>query len=267
MNVLVLRPDHIGDMLLTTPFLASLRKSFPEWHIAVLCGSWSESILNHNPNYNEIILCDYPWLARSKPALWRLFVNTVKQMRAQHYELVINLRKAAKASAIARYINGKQIWGFDVGKSSWAHTHTIKYRTDIHIADLYCEFSRALGGIIKHTGLQLFFNENEIAEYENNVKLPARYAVIAPGAGYPEKLWKTDYWSRTADRIFERCGLDIVLIGSEGESGMTDTIRSSMKNPAHDVAGKLSVRSAAYVIKKAVFVNAVEELCNEEKIT
>ena len=63
-SILVFRPDHIGDMLLSTPMLRALRLGFPSAHISVLSGSCSREILRNNPDVDEIIYCDLPGIAQ-----------------------------------------------------------------------------------------------------------------------------------------------------------------------------------------------------------
>ena len=259
MNVLILRPDHIGDMLLTTPFLSVLRRAYPEWHISVLCGSWSLPILENNPNFNDIVICDYPWLARGIKAPWKAFLSTIADLRSKKFDLVFNLRKAAKAAGVARAINGRQTWGFDVPKSAWAHTHKIHYRTDCHIADLYLEFVRAQGfEPEEHAGLEFYLEMDEINNVRVGAVLPERFVVAAPGAGYPEKLWLQERWALTADWIVKEIGLPVVFIGSASERPMIRNIIGGIDENAIDLTGELSIRQAAVLIRKSRFVLSVD---------
>jgi len=96
MNILILRPDHIGDMLLTTPLLSLLRKSFPKWKISILSGSWALPVLENNPNIDDIVVCDYPWLARGERASWTQFIQSVVDLRLKKYDIVFNRQNQVK---------------------------------------------------------------------------------------------------------------------------------------------------------------------------
>lgn len=258
MNALILRPDHIGDMLLTTPFLTALRKAFPEWNITILCGTWAFPVLENNPNYNDIVLCNYPWLARDAQASWKTFFSNIVALRLKKFDIVFNLRKAAKAAIVARAINGRQTWGFDVRKSAWANTHTIPYRTDCNIADLYLEFVNAQGVQPEHYGLEFYLNEKEISDFYRKVELPERYVVLAPGAGYPEKLWLQSRWAKTAGFIVRELNFPVVFTGSAPERAMIKKIINNMRETAIDLTGRLSIRQAGILVKKAQFVVSVD---------
>ena len=50
-RVLIIRPDHLGDMLLTTPAIQAIKRNQPDIGIHVLCGEWCADLL---ANYGEI---------------------------------------------------------------------------------------------------------------------------------------------------------------------------------------------------------------------
>ena len=259
MKILILRPDHIGDMLLTTPLLSLLRKSFPDWNISIVCGSWALPVIEHNPNIDEIVVCDFPWLARGAKTSWAKFFQTVVDLRLKKYDIVFNLRKAAKAASVSRAINGKQIWGFDVGKSAWAHSNKISYRTDCHIADLYLEFAYGVGAKSgKNEGLQLFLQDDEVKKLGTTMEIPDKYVVLAPGAGYPEKLWDNERWANAGDWIMSELKTPVIITGSEKEKSLSESITDLMSNKPVNAAGKLSIRQAALLIKNAEFVVSVD---------
>ncbi|MGI9145978.1 MAG: glycosyltransferase family 9 protein, partial [Chloroflexota bacterium] len=43
-RVLLVRPDHIGDVLLTSPAVALLRVSLPSAHLTYMVGPWSAAV-------------------------------------------------------------------------------------------------------------------------------------------------------------------------------------------------------------------------------
>ena len=55
-KVLLLRPDHVGDVLLTTPAVALLRASLPDAHITYLVGPWSKEVAELSATIRRIPL-------------------------------------------------------------------------------------------------------------------------------------------------------------------------------------------------------------------
>jgi len=57
-SILVIKLDHIGDVLWATPALATIRQNCPSAKITVLCTRYTEPALRNNPNVDRIIACD-----------------------------------------------------------------------------------------------------------------------------------------------------------------------------------------------------------------
>ena len=49
---------HLGDLILTTPFLHALRKAAPHSHITYLVDDKLKEIVEHNPNIDEVWTID-----------------------------------------------------------------------------------------------------------------------------------------------------------------------------------------------------------------
>lgn len=54
MNILVIRRDNIGDLVCTTPLFRALRERFPDARIAALVNSYNLTVLENNPDLNEL---------------------------------------------------------------------------------------------------------------------------------------------------------------------------------------------------------------------
>src|SRR5205809_818663 len=57
---LLVRPDKIGDVLLTTPSVMSLRKRYPDSYMGFLCRSYTAPLLENNPAIDRVFQTDDP---------------------------------------------------------------------------------------------------------------------------------------------------------------------------------------------------------------
>jgi ADP-heptose:LPS heptosyltransferase len=57
MRILLSRTDRVGDLILSTPAIASLRRSFPEARITLVCSDYNRVVVenNHDVNYLETL--------------------------------------------------------------------------------------------------------------------------------------------------------------------------------------------------------------------
>jgi heptosyltransferase-2/heptosyltransferase-3 len=65
-RILVLKPDHLGDLLLATPALRALRQSCPQAQISALIGPWSLAALAGNPDIDRVLTLPFPGFERQK---------------------------------------------------------------------------------------------------------------------------------------------------------------------------------------------------------
>jgi heptosyltransferase-3 len=57
-RILIVRPDRIGDVVLSTPLPREIKRNFPGSFVAVLLRKYTEAVYLNNPNVDEIIIYD-----------------------------------------------------------------------------------------------------------------------------------------------------------------------------------------------------------------
>lgn len=55
MNVVLVRTDRIGDLILSTPAIATVRRSFPGARITMVCSSYNRVVMERNTDVDEIV--------------------------------------------------------------------------------------------------------------------------------------------------------------------------------------------------------------------
>ena len=108
MKILVINLMHLGDLMLVTPVLTTLRNNFPTDHIALLADKKLADLVQYNENINECILIDKKGVDDN---LLR-FVNFIFRIRAEKFDLVINLHRNERSSALAAFSGAKKIVGY-----------------------------------------------------------------------------------------------------------------------------------------------------------
>ena len=49
-RIVIIRTDRVGDLVLSTPAIASLRRSWPEAKIEAIVTDYTEPVLRHSPD-------------------------------------------------------------------------------------------------------------------------------------------------------------------------------------------------------------------------
>lgn len=55
MRIVLSRLDRIGDLVLSTPALASVRRSWPHAHITLICSPYNKAVVEYSPDADEIV--------------------------------------------------------------------------------------------------------------------------------------------------------------------------------------------------------------------
>ncbi|NJM06470.1 glycosyltransferase family 9 protein, partial [Candidatus Gracilibacteria bacterium] len=64
-RILVIKPDHLGDLLLATPALRQLRAFQPEAHIVGLVGPWASFLWRGNHDLSAVLEVPFPGFERT----------------------------------------------------------------------------------------------------------------------------------------------------------------------------------------------------------
>jgi ADP-heptose:LPS heptosyltransferase len=96
-RVLLLRPDHVGDVLLTAPAVALVRASLPAAHLTYLVGPWSVAAARHGPPVDRLRALRYPGFTR-RPSLnalapYLLLLREAARLRREAYDLAVIFRR------------------------------------------------------------------------------------------------------------------------------------------------------------------------------
>jgi ADP-heptose:LPS heptosyltransferase len=95
-RVLLLRPDHIGDVLLTAPAVALLRESLPAAYLTYIVGPWSLEAARHGPPVDSLRTLRFPGFTRGHNANlvapYALLLREAARLRREGYALALVLR-------------------------------------------------------------------------------------------------------------------------------------------------------------------------------
>lgn len=257
-KALFLRPDHIGDYILTTPVFHAFKKSYPEIETTLLCGSWNYELVKLNPYIDNIFICNFPWLDRNGNHKWRDLFRTAVKIRKMKFDVIFNFRIAAKTGAFA-FLSGRNIYGFDVKKSKWANTVRVRYDLNKHVVDNYLSLIEKYSAKPEHNGLELFLPENSANLLKTSQDISGDYIVVSPGAGYPSKLWYLERWRVVLKFLIEKFRYNVYITGNKNEYNYNESLIDGLNNEKlRNLAGKLNLLELSSLIKESRFVLCVD---------
>ena len=249
MNVLIVRPDGIGDVLLSLPVATQLRNLLPGVTIGFLSSPTVGPLLERHPDV------DYVRTIRFTDSL-----NELRRAFSQGVEAAIFLkpfRRLMWAAWLARVpirvATGYRWYSFLANRRVYEH------RSDFskHESEYNAEMIRALGLSPERVTRPILFvtDEERSAAELHWVHLPSPRVVIHPG-GLSARRWRPERYRDLAIEL-ARTGYGVVLTGSQMEQSQFDQeVLSPMSLPAgiRNRMGELSLRELMALIASAQVV-------------
>lgn len=277
-RVLIIRPDHLGDLVLTTPVLPALKIALNDVHITMLVGPWSKVVVERHPDVNRLISFPFPGLQRSSNK--RRFTHIslfflALRLRQDNYDLSVNLRPGFWWGAILSYIAGIPCRvGYDVQPATSFLTHVLPFQPPEHsvVSNLRL-VSLAIQQLgfppldepytPEHYPLQFVPTEEEhmwIAQrlQEAGVNGESSVVVIHPGTGVTVKLWREEAWASCAEALRASFpNSQLVLSGSKNERPMLERIAQRIV-PTPLLMTDMTVGQLAALLERAQIVLGVD---------
>ena len=86
-KILVLRPDRLGDVILTLPVIQNLKIAFPEASITYLCTAYTAQILESYPLISDLIIYD----KNNAHKGFKKIIALAKELTEQNFDLAVHL--------------------------------------------------------------------------------------------------------------------------------------------------------------------------------
>lgn len=229
-RILVIRPDHLGDVLFTTPALHALRCAFPAARLSVLLGPWSAAVLAGNPDADEILTCPFPGFSRQPAAAplapYHLLRAEAQRLAAQRFDLALTLRfdhwwGAWLAAAAGIPVRVGYAWPETVPFL----THAAPYQAGRHEVLQNLTLAAAAGGNpaawqFEDQSLRFAVSPEDVAAVAALLPAAGHAPLIAihPGSGAAVKRWRAAAWAETAAALARRSAAQVVFTGAAGEA-------------------------------------------------
>ena len=241
-RILVIRPDHLGDLLFATPALHLLRETYPRARITGAVGPWGRPMWARNRDLDALITIPFPGITggrRGGPLTpYKLLGRAAEALAKNQYDLGIVLRSDHWWGAALLWAAGvPRRWGYNTpGMAPWL-THPIPYtpgRHEVEQSFRLVEAAARHGGawrgiplnVDRERGLPPLrpptptpIQDDSMNEW---LQFPKR-AIIHPGTGAANKLWTLDGWAEVITRLRDD-GWAIALTGSPDERKLTEAI-------------------------------------------
>jgi ADP-heptose:LPS heptosyltransferase len=258
--------DHIGDIIMSTAVLRSLREAFPEAQIDLIVSSWGADLVKDNPYTSRVIEFDPVWFDRKKSAGISSQIRGIKDLagivKEGRYDAAIDLRGDLR-HILALFLSGvKCRVSYGITGGGFLLTHEVPYRQGVHETEHSMDLVRTLGVSPGKPEVSISLPTGATIERSDGVlerdDISAPYAVFHAFPGHATKLWKNENFSRVIDYVAKKKNAAAVLVGSEEDKKEASDIISMTTEKAYDLTGRTDWETLTGILKKAALFVGVD---------
>jgi heptosyltransferase III len=264
-RILFIRPDHIGDVLLTFPAVAALRRVLPRARLTYAAPTGAAALLKRCPDLDDTHTVPFPPIGRSVEGDfgWPGTVRVEAARLAGRFDAVLVVRPDDPWSAelVARARTPIRL-GFDMPRTRPHLTDALPVPGNRHVALDGFDLADALlarlcvrARTVRDLDPTLVVSPDDEAEAGDvlaDAGVPEPPIVLHPGSGWPLKNWPPQRWRQLAADLARTSRTKPIVGGTAAERPLVRQVVEG--TPALDLAGRLSLGALAALHRRARLV-------------
>lgn len=253
-EVLVVRLDRIGDVLMSLPALHDLRRALPRARIRLAVGGWSEEVARNAP-VDEVLVWSAPWAGRPQEGAssFGALREKARAMRAAPPDLGLDLQGDVRALWLMHETGARWRAGYANTGGRYLLTHVVPLDETVSWVE---QNRRAVAAVIGTTATSPTFQPltGEDREFATRLfatlDLERRRPLVAihPSGGRAVKQWPVERWAEVGLRLQEERGATVLITGSEGDRSLAERLARGLAARPVDLTGRLTARETMSVI-------------------
>jgi len=251
--IVVIKPCCLGDLVMTTPLLAVIRRASPAASITYVAGTWSKVIPEHHPAVDTVIDCGTVGIpGRYNLSDYRKLVST---LRHQHFDLAFVLDRSPMLTLLPLLAGIPRRVGPDSLGRGFSLTDRVPVSSSPthlqHQAEVYLDLARAIKLPIDAPRMRF----EPTARERQSVSRPSRLRVALftgggsnPGMDLTAKRWPLERYQELARRLIHELDAQILLIGGPGDVPLNQQLQDALgiqEDAIINLTGKTSLGELA----------------------
>jgi len=237
-KILIRCPNWVGDVVMATPAIRSLRKRYPQARLAVFIKSYARQLLDHSPHIDEFLTFDPDGEHSSLAAYYRF----LRSLRKHCFDLSVILPNSFRSAWEMRFIGARRRIGYLRQGRGLLLTDPVQPEREgrklriTNMVDYYLRLVKEAGCDDLDQSEELFVSEEGEARIvrifeQHNVSDSDLLVGLAPGSGYgPAKLYPPEKYAEVLDALIEKYGCKALITTSPEEHEIGETVCSQMRN-------------------------------------
>lgn len=254
-KILIIKPSAWGDIVHSLPFLAVLKKRYPNSEIHWVVAKGLHTFLEGHPLIHKLWIMDKDsWkdFGRIRKSLCEM--NAFRRgLKKEGFDISIDLSGLLRSGLISWAAAARYRLGFsdsDEG-SPFFYTHKLRGGDQIHAIDRYL----LLADLIDCDTTEVSYPFAPLPDITELLStLPEQFCIMVPSAGKKANRWPAQRFSKLAARL----PIPSIVIAGDGDRSIAEEVVASSKGKAINLAGKTGLKELVALTKRSSYF-----ICND----
>ncbi len=264
-NILCVRPDNMGDVLMTSPALRAIKESLPDVRLTLLASPSGSAIAPFIPEIDDVITCRLPWDSKMQPDSGEALLGVIGTLRERAFDgavLFTNYSQSAFPGAFLCYLA-------DIPRRlGYAKEYQARLLTDWvvdqepyfirpkHGVQRQLDLVAAVGLTTRNERLSLRISDEAVksvgAKLERvGMDVGKPFIVVHPGASDPKREYPADLYAQAIGTIVQKMGYSVVITGVASEVAVGDMVMKESGQGVFSLVGQVDIGELAALIAMA----------------
>ncbi|MBN1154174.1 lipopolysaccharide heptosyltransferase II [candidate division KSB1 bacterium] len=251
-KVLIIRLSSIGDILLTTPLIRILKRTYSDCRIDYVIKRQYQDLIAHHPGISKLYVYDKQRPEDSLAAI-------KKQVKQEHYDVIIDIHRNFRSFYLRTCAHAGRVVRFKkyvLKRWLLVHLKLNLYNRTVPVYQRYINSMAKYNIVDDDEGLDLFIpaDVSQSVDHRWHDVLNSKRGPIvgiAPGASYLTKRWIPQGFHEVAEYVIAKYNATIIFFGNSDDREVVSAILQDMKvskEHVYNLAGELSLMESASLL-------------------
>lgn len=244
-NVLVLQTSFLGDMILTLPLIAEIRRRFPVKKLSLVCTPQGRELLQDHPAVDEIIVDD----KKGAHGGWSGLKKQAMALRQKHFTVALTPHKSARTAYLLHQAAIPKRIGFRQSKGWFLFHHCAQRVSERHDVERNLSLLEPLGVALGDCARQIELPvsaavRDSVGEKLRGLGVAGGKMTVGVNAGsvWPTKRWWPEGFAAFIELARKKLDCQILLFGGPEDVPVAERLKLDSNGMAVNLAGKFSLR-------------------------
>jgi lipopolysaccharide heptosyltransferase II len=268
-NILCIRLDNLGDILMTTPAIRALKECVKGRKITLLASTAGALIAKHIPDIDDVIVFDTPWEKNTEGLSGNLLNGIVEKIKERNFDAAVLFtvysQNPLPAAMLCFMAEIPRVAGYCRENpykliTDWLPDKEPLYEIK-HEVNRQLDLVNMLGASAESDCMSLKVTEGSIKNIYRKlevmgVDIKKKSVIIHPGVSEPKRQFPVTSFAEAAKKIINELDYQVILTGVKSEKELADHIAGKAGRHAFSLAGLLNVEELIALIKSSLMVIA-----------